>query len=401
MICTGNSVCRKHARRATRILSVFSVLLGQTLFLFDGSTQAAPRESILLDDGWRFIKGDPTNCPVSLLYDMRDQKRVRLLADAEADGNSLAMAPTANKLTNSPTGVIKQWILPSGNDFINDPSRKFVRPKGNPGDGVAYVQPDFDDSSWEQINLPHDWAITGPFTHFGGGGMGRLPTAGIGWYRKKLEISAGDAGKSVFLDVDGAMSYATVWLNGELVGGWPYGYASWRVNLTPYLKPGGKNELAIRLDNPPNSSRWYPGAGIYRNVWLVKTQPVHVGHWGTQLTTPEVSSALATVDLKVKVDNDSTETAKVSITTDIFALDMEGNKSGAALANISPVAIADFSGWRAVADGATTINDPKLWGPPPTQKPNRYVAVTLVEQDGNWWTVRNSVWDPHGEIRSQ
>ncbi len=90
--------------------------------------------------------------------------------------------------------------------------------------------------------------------------MGRLPTAGIGWYRKKLDIPAEDAGKSIFLDVDGAMSYATVWLNGQLVGGWPYGYASWRVDLTPYVKPGGENELAIRLDNPPNSSRWYPGA---------------------------------------------------------------------------------------------------------------------------------------------
>ena len=77
------------------------------------------------------------------------------------------------------------------------------------------------------------------------------------------------------------MAYATVWLNGQFVGGWPYGYASWRLDLTPYIKPGADNVLAIRLDNPPDSSRWYPGGGIYRNVWLVKTAPVHVGHWGT------------------------------------------------------------------------------------------------------------------------
>ena len=157
---------------------------------------------------------------------------------------------------------------------------------------MSYVQTDFDDSSWRSVNLPHDWAIEGPFfTNCGvGGGMGRLPSPGIGWYRKKLDIPASDAGKSIFLDVDGAMSYATVWLNGHLVGGWPYGYASWRVDLTPYVVPGGENQLAIRLDNPPDSSRWYPGGGIYRNVWLTKTPPVHVGQWGTYLTTPEVSA---------------------------------------------------------------------------------------------------------------
>ena len=102
-------------------------------------------------------------------------------------------------------------------------------------------------------------------------------------------MPAADQGKQFYLDVDGAMSYASVWLNGQFVGGWPYGYASWRVDLTPYVKPGADNVLAIRLDNPPDSSRWYPGGGIYRNVWLVKTAPVHVGQWGTFVTTPEVS----------------------------------------------------------------------------------------------------------------
>jgi beta-galactosidase/beta-glucuronidase len=98
------------------------------------------------------------------------------------------------------------------------------------------------------------------------------------------------------------MSYSEVWLNGQFVGGWPYGYASFRLNLTPYAKPGGNNVLAIRLDNPPASSRWYPGGGLYRNVWLVETAPVHVGQWGTYITTPEVSSTSARVILKVTVD---------------------------------------------------------------------------------------------------
>ena len=103
--------------------------------------------------------------------------------------------------------------------------------------------------------------------------MGRLPSAAVVWYRKHLDIPAADAGKSIFLDIDGAMSYSEVWLNGRFIGGWPFGYASFRLDLTPYVKPGAENVLAIRLDNPPSSSRWYPGGGIYRHVWLTKAAP--------------------------------------------------------------------------------------------------------------------------------
>jgi beta-galactosidase len=356
-----------------RVLAVGLVLNGLL-------AQAATRERISIDDNWRFTKGDPTNNAVSLLYDERKSQTLRRFTQ-EADGNAALNQPVTNETTNA-AAFVKQWILPTGNNFIKDPSRKYSRPEGNLGDGVDYVRPSFDDSSWILINLPHDWAIEGPFTRSGGGGMGRLPTAGIGWYRKKLDISASDAGKSVFLDVDGAMSYATVWLNGQIVGGWPFGYASWRVDLTPYVKPGGLNELVIRLDNPPNSSRWYPGAGIYRNVWLTKTQPVHVGQWGTQVTTPEVSKERAAVNLKVTVNNDSKATANAGVATEIFALDSRGKKAGAAVARMAPVSLEIAAGGSSVAEGAATVSNPKLWGPPPTQKPNRYVAVTTVSQDG-------------------
>ncbi len=355
---------------------VLNGMLGSTLAL----AQSGLRERISIDENWRFTKGDPTNNTVSLLYDERKSQALRRFTQ-EADGNAAVNQSVTNETTNA-TAFIKQWILPSGNDLIKDPSHKFVRPEGNLGEGVDYVRPDFDDSSWQQINLPHDWAIEGPFTHSGGGGMGRLPTAGIGWYRKKLDIPAADASKSIFLDVDGAMSYATVWLNGQIVGGWPFGYASWRVDLSPYVKPGGANELVIRLDNPPNSSRWYPGAGIYRNVWLVKTQPVHVGQWGTQVATPEVSKDRAAVSLKVTVANDSKQGANTSVATEIFVLDASGKKSGAAVAKIAPVNLQVPAGSNSIAEGAATIANPKLWGPPPTQKPNRYVAVTTILQDG-------------------
>jgi len=358
----------------------FAIIL---LFATLTATASPPRERISINENWRFTKGDPTNNTASLLYDVRQQQTIRRLAEAEADGNSSTNDSGASReSTNQPPAVLKPWILPTGNDFIKDPSRRFARPGGNPGDGVTYVQPDFDDSSWRQINLPHDWAIEGPFTHSGGGGMGRLPSDGIGWYRKHLDIPATDAGKSLFLDVDGAMSYATVWLNGQLVGGWPYGYASWRVDLTPYAKPGGQNVLVIRLDNPPNSSRWYPGAGIYRNVWLVKTQPVHVAQWGTTLTTPEVSLQRTAVNLKVTVANDSKLAANVSVATEIFALNTSGQKTGPAIANFLPTNLQIPPGTSDVASSSTTITNPKLWGPPPTQYPNRYVAVTTMSQAG-------------------
>ncbi len=342
-----------------------------------------PRERISLNDDWRFTKGDPTNCVVSLLYDVREQKQIRRLAEAEADGNAATNAGTnLPAASNARVKIIKQWILPTGNNFIKDAAQKFVRPEGNLGDGVAYVQPDFDDRAWQKINLPHDWAIAGPFTHSGGGGMGRLPSAGIGWYRKNFSLPAAAADKKIFLDVDGAMSYAAVWLNGQFVGGWPFGYASWRLDLTPFVKPGGENKLAIRLDNPPNSSRWYPGAGIYRNVWLVKTSPLHVGQWGTQLTTPEVLRERATVNLKVTVDNDSKQNVNVSVATEIFALAADGKKPGAAVAKIAPVDLQIAPGQSLVVAGNASIANPKLWGPPPTQQPNRHVAVTTVSQNG-------------------
>ena len=362
----------------------YSLGLAVAAFLFGGhaspaadQTRPSSRERILINDNWRFIKGDPPGGTPSLLYDLRPQGPKASGAAKQADANAAAEESTAS---NSSPAVIKQWILPTGNDFIKEPSRRFIRPDGNPGGGVAYTQPGFNDTSWRHMDLPHDWAIEGPFTTQGGGGMGRLPSSGVGWYRKQLSIPAQDAGKSIFLDVDGAMSYAAVWLNGQLVGGWPYGYASWRVDLTAYAIPGGKNELAIRLDNPPNSSRWYPGGGIYRNVWLVKTAPVHVGHWGTYLTTAEVSFLSATVCLKVTLDNNSAQSAEVSVSTRIFPLAPNGRRNGRAIAGAPRLKVQIPPHGSASAEATAKVVKPKFWGPPPQQRPNRYVAVTTVSE---------------------
>ena len=339
---------------------------------------ASPRERICIDDGWRFKKGDATGSDWNLSYDVRPK------VDALKDGRPADAEPTvAAVVKEAGERVLKPWILPTGNAFIADPVRRFVRPAGNPGGKVSYVQAAFDDRSWQRIDLPHDWAIDGPFIAKGaGGGMGRLPTAGVGWYRKKLDIGQADAGKSIFLDVDGAMSYAEVWLNGHLVGGWPDGYASWRVDLTPYVVTGGVNQLAIRLDNPPDSSRWYPGGGLYRNMWLTETNPIHVGHWGTDLTTPEVSKAQARVALAVTVENDSKAETTVQVETKLFPIDADGVRTGRAVAEVAAVSVRIPAGGEVVASGGATVDHPMLWGPPPAQKPNRYVAVTTVTRAG-------------------
>ncbi|MBN1973695.1 MAG: DUF4982 domain-containing protein [Sedimentisphaerales bacterium] len=247
---------------------------------------------------------------------------------------------------------------------------------------VSYVSSSFNDAEWHKVNLPHDYAIEGPFITTGGGGMGRLPTAGAAWYRKHLTIPASDSGKQIFLEIDGSMSYTTVWCNGQIAGGWPYGYSSWQVDLTPYVRFGSENVLAIRLDNQPNSSRWYPGAGIYRNVWLTMISPVHVGQWGTYITTPEVSKESASVSLKVTVANDSKQETKVSVSTEIFEIDSHDRKAGKASAVIPSANMTIRGGKKVETETKGTVTNPKLWGTGSNQKPNRYVAVTTVKQEG-------------------
>lgn len=338
-------------------------------------TPLAPRERLSINHGWRFRKDDPDG-GATLLYDVRDvlpgarsedlkHSPIRLAADVSADAV-----------------LLKPHLLPCANQFIGNAADRHRRPAGNPGGDLPFVQPGFDDGGWQAVDLPHDWAIAGPFLEKGPyGGMGRLPSWGVGWYRRRLDITASDAGRSIFLDIDGAMAYAAVWLNGQFVGGWPYGWNSWRVDLTPYLDPGGDNVAAIRLHNPPDSCRWYPGAGLYRNVWLTKVDRVHVGQWGTQLTTPRVSEATATVALTVTVDNLSAATASVHAVTEIAPIE-GGGGSGNVVARIDHGTANVAPNGSVRLSGSTIIAKPRLWGPPPTQQPNRYCAITTISRDG-------------------
>lgn len=247
------------------------------------------------------------------------------------------------------------------------------------GDPLDAANAGFDDAAWRKLSLPHDFGIEGPFKQEYDGETGKLPWWGVAWYRKRFVAPAGDAGRRIYLDIDGAMSNSTVWLNGEQVGGWPYGYTSFRVDLTAKLKPGAENVLAIRLDNPKDSSRWYPGGGIYRNVWLVKTAPLHVAQYGTFVTTPIVKADAATVNVEVTLDNKGAPT-EARVSTAIYALDTAGRRTGSVLAQsaLSPTTKVG-AGRQALLAQSLQVAQPRLWSP---RSPQRYVAVTTVLDKG-------------------
>jgi beta-galactosidase len=238
--------------------------------------------------------------------------------------------------------------------------------------------PEANDGAWRKLDLPHDWAVEGPFRIELKGETGKLPYRGIGWYRKHFAVPASDKGKHIYLDVDGAMAYARIWLNGNFVGTWPYGYSSFRMNLTPFLKVGAKNVLAIRLDTEKWDSRWYPGAGIYRHVWMVRTNPVHVAHWGTYITIPQITEHAAAVKIQVTLDNLAKDPVEATVRTEIFELDAK-NAPGPKVASFNPSNVRIGAVGTATATSETRVENPRRWD---LDAPNRYLARTTIGVKG-------------------
>jgi len=174
---------------------------------------------------------------------------------------------------------------------------------------------DFSDSSWATVALPHDWAIAGPYEPQGDPHTGKLPWRGEGWYRKQLTLPATDAGKRVYLDFDGVMAAPAVYINGKKAGGWDYGYMSFRVDASEFVRPGAANLVAVHVDTRPHNSRWYPGAGIYRKVQLIVKNPVHIAQWGTFITTPRVEKESAEVRVRTSVENHAAGESPVEVET--------------------------------------------------------------------------------------
>ena len=228
---------------------------------------------------------------------------------------------------------------------------------------------------WRKLDLPHDWSIEGQFSEIApsGTGGGALP-GGIGWYRNRFTLDAALNGQLFFIQFDGVYRNSEVWINGHYLGKRPYGYSSFQYELTPHLNYGAKpNVIAVRVDNSqqPNS-RWYSGSGIYRNVWLTIIDPVHVEHWGTYVTTPEVTERSATVLVHTKVSNRSNNAAPVDLTTFIWDAD---NRQFAQ----STVKDVAARGQRAEVSQTLKVAAPKLWS---DERPYLYRVISVLTQNG-------------------
>lgn len=303
-----------------------------------------PRERILFNSGWRFTHGDPMRMAPHIDYE-----------------------------------ALRSWLLPSAAPLLGATSERLAPPVGNPGSDIQYVDPAYDDSAWRALHLPHDWGIEGPFRQDLPGGTGKLPWAGIGWYRKTFDLPPGETGHRLRLEIDGAMSHSMIWLNGQFVGGWPSGYTSFQLDLTPYAVPGGRNVLAIRLHNPTESSRWYPGSGLYRNVWLTRTGPVHVAPWGVFVTTPRVSADSAIISVQALIENETPAAVELTLHQDIYALDASGNPVGTPVASAKPFAFRIPSRRDFRATSEMVVGKPALWS---IEHPHRYLVVTSLLHEG-------------------
>ncbi|MDE6491442.1 MAG: DUF4982 domain-containing protein, partial [Muribaculaceae bacterium] len=254
-------------------------------------------------------------------------------------------------------------------------------------DNARSASRDFDDSGWQQVTVPHDWAIYGPFSWDNdrqnvaisqdgqkeamehAGRTGGLPFVGTGWYRTEIEIPEFTDGKRVSMIFDGAMSRARLYVNGTEAGYWPYGYNSFHFDITDHLRKGEKNTIAIRLENLPESSRWYPGAGLYRNVHLVVTDEAHIPVWGTYITTPKVNKEWA----EVKVDTEiilpkGVNQRSYSLKTTLF--DAAGRMVGEKVDRIDNLEYSDST-----LTQRFIVHNPELWSP---QTPSLYTAETQL-----------------------
>ncbi|MFR9651955.1 MAG: glycoside hydrolase family 2 TIM barrel-domain containing protein [Rikenellaceae bacterium] len=231
----------------------------------------------------------------------------------------------------------------------------------------------FDDSKWRTLDLPHDWAIEGPFSDKYDCRMGALPVNGTGWYRKSFVMDSGDRGRVVRLEFEGAMNNSTVWVNGKKVGSRPYGYIGFEYEISDLLKyDGSENVVAVSLNPLDYSSRWYPGAGLYRSVWLKVDNSLYIDNWGTFITTPTVTETLGVVQQQSVVVNSSESRCEVVVVCEFF------DNTGVSVAKESEKITLEPNS-KSTAGIYVNIKSPKLWD---LESPNLYTSVTTI-MDGD------------------
>jgi len=246
--------------------------------------------------------------------------------------------------------------------------------KFNLGDVSEANTTTFDDSNWRDVDLPHDWSIEGAYDKDAptGGSGGYLPT-GIGWYRKHFFITPEELSKTIRVEFDGVYMNSEVWINGNYLGKHPYGYTGFIYNLTTHLQTG-ENVLAVRVNNllQPNT-RWYTGSGIYRNVRLIKTDHLHVAHWGIAITTPKISTDAAEVSVQTKIEDSGSKTKKGVLRS--ILLDADGKEVTSDEKSFS------FTGQNITeVSQKFVIPSPKLWS---LEKTYQYKVKTIVIEEGD------------------
>ncbi|MGJ5641290.1 sugar-binding domain-containing protein [Formosa sp. S-31] len=230
----------------------------------------------------------------------------------------------------------------------------------------------YDDTGWRTLDLPHDWSIEGQVKADNPtGNDGGYYPAGIGWYRKSFNVDKTLEGKQLSIYFEGVYMNAEVFINGESLGVHPYGYTSFAFDLTPYVKYGASNQIAVRVDNSQQKNcRWYSGSGIYRHVWLMVDAPVHIKHWGIGISTSKVTQASALVEIHTTLKNDSEETQNFELLTVIT--DKNGETVAEETASVSLEAHAEK-----VIPKNIQVHHPDLWSP---ESPDLYKAVFILKQ---------------------
>ena len=245
-------------------------------------------------------------------------------------------------------------------------------------DSVQAQDPTFDDSAWQQVDLPHDYSITQKYSQSNEAESAYLP-GGTGWYRKSFTIDRDLAGKRIAINFDGVYMNATVWFNGVKLGTHPYGYSPFSFDLTGNAKFGGENTIVVKVENRLPSSRWYSGSGIYRDVTLTVTDGVHVGNNGVAIKTPSLATQNGgdvTMNLTTKVANDTEAAANITLKQTVFP---KGGKTDAAIGTVTTASKSIAAGASADVTSTITAASPKLWS---IKNPNLYTVRTEVLNGG-------------------
>jgi beta-galactosidase len=310
-----------------------------------GAAEFAPHERLDFSHEWRFAKTASIIPADDRLAFTRLSPTILALATAVATAGSAAT--------------------------VTAPAGSMPDVSGSPAEAA------FDDAGWRRLDLPHDWGIEGPFDIQAAGETGKLPWSGVGWYRKRFPAIKPQPGQQTFLQIDGAMSCSSVWLNGRLMGGWAYGYTSWRVDLTAALRSDGDNVLAIRLENPPDSSRWYPGGGIYRQVWLLTSGPGAIAADGITVSTLTADAERAVLQVGAHLKALEGLQGELEI---IHALTPMGVEGAVAQVDVTSHFMLDGTSGSLFTGGPLVVDKPRLWSPDHPQLYQLETRVTLAGQ---------------------